>query len=52
MIIVQHILLQWHKDCRGGKGAVQRSRYPLAAKLRERLNLRMQRDEEKERARR
>ena len=33
MIIIQHILLQWQKDCRGGKGAVQRSRYPLAAKL-------------------
>lgn len=33
MILVQNIVLDWYKDCRGGMGAVQRSQFPQAAKL-------------------
>ena len=33
MILVQHILLQWGKDCRGGPRAARRSQFLQAAKL-------------------
>lgn len=33
MLLVQHIMLYWEKNCRGGLGAVQRSKFPQAAKL-------------------
>lgn len=33
MILVQRIILEWHKDSRGGLGAVCRSRFPQAFRL-------------------
>ena len=32
-LLVQHIRLQWYKDCRGGNAAVQRNQYPRAMRL-------------------
>lgn len=33
ILLIQKINLQWHKDCRGGAGAVLRNNYPKAARL-------------------
>ena len=32
-ILIQQIRLQWHKDCRGGNAAAQRTQYPRAMQL-------------------
>ena len=32
-LLVQHICLEWSKDCRGGNAAQQRSQYPKAMQL-------------------
>lgn len=33
MILIQYISLMWEKDCRGGIGAIERSKFPQAIKL-------------------